>query len=136
MRKLWFAHLAAALVVFPGGFGTLDEMTEILTLMQTRKLERRVPVVIYGTQFWNEVIDFQALARHGVIAPEDLELFRYADSPQAAFDILMAQMTPPPERKTPAFTHSAAPPPPDGTDAAAGAAENLALTTAPPPEPE
>jgi uncharacterized protein (TIGR00730 family) len=109
MRKLWFAHLAAALVVFPGGFGTLDEMSEILTLMQTRKLERRIPVLIYGPQFWNEVVNFDALVRHGVIAREDLDLFRFADTPQAGFEILTEQMTPPPEPATPAFTHSTAP---------------------------
>jgi hypothetical protein len=110
MRKLWFAHLAAALVVFPGGFGTLDEMMEMLTLMQTRKLERHVPVLIYGSEFWREVIDFDALVRHGVIAPEDLELFRFADTPQAALEILKSEMTAPPEPETPAFTPSATPP--------------------------
>jgi uncharacterized protein (TIGR00730 family) len=109
MRKLWFAHLAAALVVFPGGFGTLDEMMEMMTLMQTRKLERHVPVLIYGTEFWNEVIDFDALVRHGMIAREDLELFYFADTPQAALEILTTEMTSPPEPKTPAFTPSATP---------------------------
>ena len=67
MRKLWFAHLARALVVFPGGFGTLDELMEILTLMQTEKIDRRIPVVLYGSAYWNEVIDFEALVRHGMI---------------------------------------------------------------------
>ena len=69
MRKLWFAHLARALVVFPGGFGTLDELTEILTLMQTRKIERHIPVVLYGSSYWNEIINFDALVRHGMIEP-------------------------------------------------------------------
>jgi uncharacterized protein (TIGR00730 family) len=73
MRKLWFAHLAAALVAFPGGFGTLDEIMEILTLAQTRKLARRVPVLLYGSAYWNEIVNFEALVRHGVIAREDLQ---------------------------------------------------------------
>lgn len=84
MRKLWFAHLARALVVFPGGFGTLDEMTEVLTLMQTGKLARRIPIVMYGTSYWNEVIDFHALARHGTIDRADLALFEFADDPATA----------------------------------------------------
>src|SRR5258706_8993887 len=67
MRKLWFAHLARALVVFPGGFGTLDELTEILTLMQTRKIARRIPVLLYGSAYCNEIINFDALVHHGNI---------------------------------------------------------------------
>ncbi len=88
MRKLWFAHLACAMVAFPGGFGTLDELCEILTLSQTRKLSRRIPVLLYGETFWREVIDFEALASHGMIAEQDLELFRYVDTPAVAFDVL------------------------------------------------
>ena len=72
MRKLWFAHLAQALVVFPGGFGTFDELFEILTLAQTRKLDRTIPVLLYGTDYWREVVNFDALVRHGTIAAEDL----------------------------------------------------------------
>src|SRR6202162_5236344 len=64
MRKLWFAHLARALVVFPGGFGTLDEFTEILTLMQTKKIARPIPIVLFGSSYWNEIINFDALVRH------------------------------------------------------------------------
>jgi len=90
MRKLWFAHLARALVVFPGGFGTLDELCEILTLMQTRKIERRIPVVIYGSSYWNEVLDFEALAQHNMIDRDDLALFQFADEPKAALEILQA----------------------------------------------
>ena len=67
MRKLWFAHLARALVAFPGGFGTLDELTEILTLAQTRKLEYPIPVILYGSAYWREILNFEALARHGMI---------------------------------------------------------------------
>ncbi len=90
MRKLWFSHLARALVVFPGGFGTLDEMMEVLTLSQTHKLARQIPVVLYGTAFWNEIINFQALVRHGTIGREDLDLFRFADDPATALAILQS----------------------------------------------
>ena len=79
MRKLWFAHLARALVAFPGGFGTLDELTEILTLAQTRKLESPIPVILYGSDYWKEILNFDALVRHQMIDAKDLELFRYAD---------------------------------------------------------
>jgi uncharacterized protein (TIGR00730 family) len=90
MRKLWFALLARALVVFPGGFGTLDEMFEVLTLMQTQKVGRRIPVVLFGSEYWNEVVNFEALVKHGTIDREDLALFRFADDPAAALAILQA----------------------------------------------
>ncbi len=108
MRKLWFAHLARALIVFPGGFGTLDEMMEILTLAQTRKLERATPVLLYGSQYWSEIINFQALVRHQVISPEDLALFQYVDSPQAALQTLQNALEGdvPPDERTPGFAHS------------------------------
>jgi len=110
MRKFWFAHLARALVVFPGGFGTLDELTEILTLMQTRKIERRIPIVLYGTTYWDEVIDFEALVRHGMIDREDLALFQYADDPAAALQLLQAGIVADREEATPAIARSCAPP--------------------------
>jgi uncharacterized protein (TIGR00730 family) len=88
MRKLWFAHLAKAAVIFPGGFGTLDELFEILTLSQTSKLDRKIFIVLYGTEYWQEIINFPALVRHGVISPEDLSLFRYADNPETALKLL------------------------------------------------
>ena len=106
MRKLWFAHLARALVVFPGGFGTLDELSEILTLAQTRKLERRIPVLLYGSTFWKEVLDFDALVRHGMISADDRKLFQYADDPAAALALLQAGLTGEPEDATPAFATS------------------------------
>jgi predicted Rossmann-fold nucleotide-binding protein len=106
MRKLWFAHLARALVVFPGGFGTLDELTEILTLAQTRKLGRRIPVLLYGPGYWQEIVDFEALARHGMIDPADLQLFQYADDPATALRLLQAALVPEPVEATPAFAHS------------------------------
>jgi uncharacterized protein (TIGR00730 family) len=90
MRKLWFAHLARAMVVFPGGFGTLDEMTELLTLAQTRKLDRTIRIVLYGSAFWNEIVDFEALVRHGMIDRGDLELFHWADDPATALRQLQA----------------------------------------------
>ncbi len=88
MRKLWFAYMSKALVVFPGGFGTLDEMFEILTLTQTQKLAKKITVVIYGTDYWNRVLNMEALVDTGAISPKDLELFQFADTPEDAFEIL------------------------------------------------
>src|SRR3954469_17693974 len=92
MRKLWFAYLARALVVFPGGFGTLDELTEILTLTQTGKLARRIPILLYGSEYWKEVINFEALARHGTISRSDLDLFEFVDDPGTALKVLRASV--------------------------------------------
>ena len=93
-RKLWFAHLARAIVVFPGGFGTLDELCEILTLSQTKKLARPIPVLLYGEAYWREVINFDALVRHGMIAAEDLDLFEYVDTPQDGLVALQRYLAP------------------------------------------
>jgi len=93
MRKFWFAYLAKALVVFPGGFGTLDEMFELLTLAQTRKLAKKITVLIYGSSYWKSVINLEMLAEKGAIAMKDLELFQFADTPQEAFEILKAALT-------------------------------------------
>jgi len=93
MRKLWFAYLAKALVVFPGGFGTLDEMFEILTLVQTRKLTKKVTVILYGSGYWKKVLDLQVLVDTGAISPNDLELFQFADSPEQAFALLKQGLT-------------------------------------------
>ena len=106
MRKLWFAHLAKALIVFPGGFGTLDELMEILTLAQTHKLERKIPILLYGESYWREIIDFEALARHEVISPGDLELFTFIDEPGAAFAHLQRVLAVFAGHETPAFAHS------------------------------
>ena len=106
MRKLWFAHLARALVVFPGGFGTLDELMEILTLSQTGKLEQKIPVILYGQAYWNEVINFDALVRHGMIAAADLELFKFADDPATALRLVQEGLNPQPVPAKPAFAHS------------------------------
>src|SRR5262249_2683595 len=94
MRKLWFAHLARALVVFPGGFGTLDELMEILTLAQTRKLDREIPVLLYGPEYWKEILNFDALVRHGMIEADDLKLFEFTDSPSAALERLKRTLAP------------------------------------------
>ena len=93
MRKFWFAYLAKALVIFPGGFGTMDELFELLTLAQTRKLESKIVIVLYGSKFWHEVLNFEALVRHGTIDTGDLRLFQYADSPESALGILQDQLT-------------------------------------------
>ena len=93
MRKYWFAYLAKALVVFPGGFGTLDEMFELLTLAQTKKLAKKITVVIYGSAYWKSVLNLEAMAESGAIALKDLELFRFADTPEEAFAILKAGLT-------------------------------------------
>ena len=106
MRKLWFAYLARALVVFPGGFGTLDELSEILTLAQTRKLERPIPVILYGTDYWNEIINFEALVRHGMIDRKDLELFRHADDPAQALALLQSSLQADFEQAGPGFARS------------------------------
>jgi uncharacterized protein (TIGR00730 family) len=109
MRKLWFAHLARALVVFPGGFGTLDEMMEILTLQQTQKLDRPITVLLYGPQYWKEIINFDALVRHGMIGEDDLKLFKFVDDPAAALALLQKGLRAHPEEKPPAFAHSCTP---------------------------
>ncbi len=88
MRKFWFAYLAKALVVFPGGFGTLDEMFELLTLAQTHKLAKEIVVIVYGSSYWKSVINLDAMAERGAIAPGDLDLFRFADTPKEAFEML------------------------------------------------
>jgi len=93
MRKLWFAYLSKALVVFPGGFGTLDEMFEILTLAQTQKLAKKITVVIYGSEYWKKVFDLDALVDTGAISPKDIELFQYADTPEQAFELLRHGLT-------------------------------------------
>ncbi|MGO8756583.1 MAG: TIGR00730 family Rossman fold protein [Terracidiphilus sp.] len=93
MRKLWFAYLAKALVVFPGGFGTLDEMFEILTLVQTQKLTKKVTVVIYGPEYWKRVFNLEVLVDTGAISPKDIELFQFADSPEQAFELLKKGLT-------------------------------------------
>jgi uncharacterized protein (TIGR00730 family) len=93
MRKFWFAYLAKALVIFPGGFGTLDELFEILTLAQTEKLAKKILVVIYGSEYWKKVVNFEAMADAGTISPDDLDLFRMVDSPEEGFEFLKEGLT-------------------------------------------
>jgi hypothetical protein len=93
MRKYWFAYLAKALVVFPGGFGTLDEAFEILTLEQTEKLAKKITVIIYGSDYWKSVINLDVLVEKGTIAPGDLDLFHFADTPEEAFTLLKQGLT-------------------------------------------
>jgi uncharacterized protein (TIGR00730 family) len=93
MRKYWFAYLAKALVVFPGGFGTLDEMFEILTLSQTQKLAKKMTIVLYGSSYWNQVLNLDVLVDKGAISPRDRELFETADTPDQAFALLRDGLT-------------------------------------------
>jgi hypothetical protein len=93
MRKFWFTYLAKALIVFPGGFGTLDELFENLTLVQTGKIRKHLPIVLFGKKFWDDVIDFRPLIDAGTISPEDLDLFLVTDDLDAAFDHVTAALT-------------------------------------------
>jgi uncharacterized protein (TIGR00730 family) len=93
MRKFWFAYLAKALVIFPGGFGTLDELFEILTLAQTEKLAKKIVVVIYGSDYWKKVVNFEALIDAGTISAPDLDLFKMSDSPEESFEFLKEGLT-------------------------------------------
>ena len=87
-RKYWFAYLAKALIVFPGGFGTLDELMEILTLIQTRKISKKMVVLLYGSKYWKELLNFDAMVRWGTVDSADLKLFDFADSPKEAFQVV------------------------------------------------
>jgi uncharacterized protein (TIGR00730 family) len=93
MRKYWFAYLAKALVVFPGGFGTLDEMFELLTLDQTHTLAKKITIVVYGSSYWKQVINMDMLVEKGAISPKDIDLFQFADTPEEAFRILKDGLT-------------------------------------------
>jgi len=119
MRKFWFAYLSKALVVFPGGFGTMDEMMELLTLTQTQKLAKQVTIVLYGSKYWKEIINFEALVKYGMISPEDLNLFQYADDPVTAFELLqaglLAHALQPESPEMPAIAKSRNPQKPGGT---------------------
>ena len=92
MRKYWFAYLAKAIVVMPGGFGTLDEFMEIVTLVQTLKIKKKLPIVLFGTEFWNEVLHFEPLIRWGTISAEDLDLFHRTDSVDEAYEFLTREL--------------------------------------------
>jgi uncharacterized protein (TIGR00730 family) len=88
MRKFWFVYLAKAVVLFPGGYGTLDEFFEMLTLVQTRKIKKRMPIVLFGAKYWNELLNFDTLVKYGMISPGDVELFHRTDSVEEAYDLI------------------------------------------------
>ncbi|HEY3138856.1 MAG TPA: LOG family protein [Blastocatellia bacterium] len=92
MRKFWFVYPAKALVVFPGGFGTMDELFEVLTLIQTKKPNKSMPVILFGSEFWDEIINFDALVRWGVVSPDDLEIIHKSDSVDEAFEYLTSRL--------------------------------------------
>ena len=92
MRKFWFVYLAKALVVFPGGFGTLDELMEVLTLVQTRKVSNGLPIVVFGKEYWNDIINFDAMVKWGTISQADVDLLHFSDSPQEAFEYLKGRL--------------------------------------------
>jgi uncharacterized protein (TIGR00730 family) len=92
MRKFWFAYLAKAVLVFPGGFGTLDELFELLTLRQTKKMSKHLPIVLFGTSFWREVINFDALIRSRTISPGDMDLMFFTDSVDEAYEYIVQQL--------------------------------------------
>ena len=93
MRKFWFVYLAKAVVLFPGGFGTLDEFFEMLTLVQTRKMKKRMPIVLFGARYWDEVVNFGALAKYGTISPGDVGLFHRTDSIDEAYELITQELT-------------------------------------------
>jgi uncharacterized protein (TIGR00730 family) len=110
MRKLWFAYVARAMIVFPGGFGTLDELFEFLTLSQTGKIDPPVATLLYGTKYWNEVVDFDALVRHGTVSADDLKLLHFVDTPAEAMAVLRKRLRPQDEAKPgPALARSVTP---------------------------
>ncbi|MCS6808019.1 MAG: TIGR00730 family Rossman fold protein [Bacteroidota bacterium] len=93
IRKFWFMNLAKALIVFPGGFGTMDELFELLTLVQTQKITKQLPIMLYGREFWKNTLNFEYLAETGMISEEDIMLFHYADDPDEAFTYLRQELS-------------------------------------------
>ncbi|MEY2747057.1 MAG: hypothetical protein RL112_2099 [Planctomycetota bacterium] len=92
MRKFWFSYLAKAMVVMPGGFGTLDEFMEVVTLVQTLKIKKRLPIVLYGTEYWDKVLHMEPMVDFGTISPEDLNLFHRTDSVEDAYQFLVKEL--------------------------------------------
>lgn len=93
MRKFWMVYLAKALIAFPGGYGTLDELTGVLTLIQTGKPKKKMPIILYGSDYWNKVIDFNEMVKWGTIDKKDLDLFKICDTPEEAFEFLTKKLT-------------------------------------------
>ncbi|MBN1397980.1 MAG: TIGR00730 family Rossman fold protein [Bacteroidetes bacterium] len=92
MRKFWFVYLAKAFIMFPGGFGTMDELMEVLTLVQTQKLKKKVTILLYGKKFWSEILNFDAMLKNRVISREDLKLFEIVETPEEAFKYLVKEL--------------------------------------------
>ena len=92
MRKFWFLYLAKAMIIMPGGFGTLDELMEVLTLTQTRKMTKRLPIVLYGSSYWTDAVDFETMVKYGMIDAADIDLFHSADTVDEAFDFITAEL--------------------------------------------
>jgi uncharacterized protein (TIGR00730 family) len=112
MRKLWFAYVARAIIVFPGGFGTLDELFEFLTLSQTGKIDPPVATLLFGKRYWNEIVDFDALVRHGTVSADDLKLLHFVDTPGEAMAVLRKRLRPQDEAEpapAPALARSVTP---------------------------
>ena len=103
MRKFWFAYLAKSLVIFPGGFGTLDEMFEILTLMQTEKLQKQIQIILYGTDYWDPILNLEPMAEWGAINPSDMHLLQRANTPPGGVRAAEG----PPDRAPPGAVHAA-----------------------------
>ena len=93
MRKFWFLYLAKALILMPGGFGTLDELFEALTLLQTKKMKKRLPIVLFGVDYWDKVVNLEAMAEFGTISPSDLDLLFRTDSVDEAFKYVTEELT-------------------------------------------
>lgn len=93
MRKFWFVYLTKGFVIFPGGFGTLDELFEVLTLLQTKKLKKQIPLVLYGSEYWKQVVNFDTLVKYGTISKCDLDLFKICDTVEEAFTYLTEEIT-------------------------------------------
>jgi len=92
MRKFWFSYLAKAMVVMPGGFGTFDEFMEVVTLVQTLKIKKHLPIVLFGTEYWSEILNFEPMVKYGTISPEDVNLLFRTDSVDEAFDYLVKDL--------------------------------------------
>ena len=92
MRKFWFLYLAKAIVLFPGGFGTMDELFEVLTLLQTEKLQKPLPIILYGSSFWNDVVNLNALVDYGTISSEDLDLLKITDTVDDAYQFIIKEL--------------------------------------------
>jgi len=93
MRKFWFVYMAKAFVIFPGGFGTLDELFEVLTLLQTNKLTKRIPIIIYGSKYWNKVINIETMVEYGTISKDNLSLLKFCDTVDDAYTFLTDELT-------------------------------------------